>query len=56
MLILLQVEAGLLQKEYIAKVIGVFPEKEVPNTLLSKWDTIIDIDNLGHNPLLHQGC
>ncbi|CAL9192116.1 RNA pseudouridine synthase 7-like isoform X1 [Musa acuminata AAA Group] len=24
-----QVEAGLLQKEYIAKVIGVFPEKEV---------------------------
>lgn len=25
----LQIEAGLLQKEYIAKVIGIFPDSEV---------------------------
>jgi hypothetical protein len=28
-MVILQIEAGLLQKEYVAKVIGVFPDGEV---------------------------
>lgn len=37
MTILFQIESGEIKKQYIARVIGVFPEKEVPNNLL--WAT-----------------